>query len=187
MNDVSESMDGIADGTSFLLVQDGCDAETKKNNSRILTDIAVEFKNNKEKVIGNFFTVTGGGPVNFIKDECDIPKYIAKHEHELKKTEGENWGCDGCQNSGEECKERHRCNDCDFDFCETCLKKCEEPIPEEAKVPCMVLLNLETGKYSKPLEGSTDISRENILKTIDDYKNGKLTAKLLTSKAKGEV
>lgn len=68
--DISESMDGIEEEISFILVQDFLDPETRKINSERLLAIA---KSNDKKTCKLWFTANGGpGPIDFIKEEFHL-------------------------------------------------------------------------------------------------------------------
>lgn len=182
--DIAASMDGIMDGISFMLIQDLADKDQQSFNSAVITEVAKEMKVNEDKTVSKWFWASGGGPVNFVKGECDIEVAVAPHNcpkgQELKDTEdARGWGCDGCGKAGHTLKGRKRCADCDFDYCGTCYDKSKEPISESAKVPVMILLNLKEKCFYK--KSGVEINRDVILGFVEEFKNDKLEKKLLAS------
>merc|ERR1712151_1254285 len=189
MYDIGESLDGIMDGISLMVIQDYSDEAVQKQNSAALLEIAKDFKDRKDDSVKTFFTANGtGGPCGFIRSEARLLKPVAKPKFELtqlpmEKPEDRFWGCDGCEKGGEQATERYRNADNDFDFCEICIKECEKPLPEEAKVPKMILFNIKASKYYNPAEGKADVTKENMLAMIQDHREGKLTENTLASRA----
>jgi len=175
-------------GVSLMVIQDYSDEDVRKTNGGLLMEIAKDYKAREDKSINTFFTANGGGPIGFIRGEVSLPQVVAKHNHELvkkpmEKPEHKWFGCDGCRKDGEDCTERYRCDDCDFDYCEKCIVECEKPIAEEAKSAYMVMLDVKSGDYWMPVEGKRDISKENMLQFIQDKKDDKLEKKKLASQA----
>lgn len=69
VNDVKDSMDGINDGVSLLLIQNYVDDDAVKNqNSAMFYKFAGENKD----LFHKYFTVNGGGKEEFIRGECDL-------------------------------------------------------------------------------------------------------------------
>lgn len=176
-------------GVSLMVIQDYSEPDVKKTNGDLLMEIAKDYKAREDKSITTFFTANGtGGPTGFIRSEVSLPKVTTKHEHELtkrpmEKPEHKYWVCDGCRRAGENCTERYRCDDCDFDYCEKCIVECEKPVSEEIKVAHMVMLDVKNGDYWMPLEGKRDISRQNLLDFIIAKKDDKLEKKKLASQS----
>jgi len=101
-----------------------------------------------------------------------------KHEHPLEEKDiSGNWGCDGCNCSGESASKRWRCSQgCDFDFCDECYKKSQEkqvPLPAQ-----LMLVDIPSGGvfYDGP---SGEISVAALEKHLSDYKAGSLESKQL--------
>jgi len=176
-------------GVSLMVIQDYSDEDVKKTNGGLLMEIAKDYKAREDKTISTFFTSNGtGGPCGFIRSEVSLPKVITKHAHELvklpmEKPEHKYWSCDGCSKDGEECTERYRCADCDFDYCEKCIVECEKPVAEETKLAHMVMLDVKNGDYWMPVEGKRDVTKENLLEFIKDKKDDKLEKKRLASQS----
>jgi len=187
MYDISESMNGIDAGNVFLLVQDYSEADVKAKNSAMLLDLA----KNDSKLFDKFFTMNGGGECGWIRKEISLPVQPEEHVHPLTESDntGETkneWACDGCSSMGENFDKRHRCKGCDFDFCPDCLKECKNPISDALKVPRFVILDFLNGCYYKPLEGKTEITKENITAFSKDKADDKLTKETLTSRIEPE-
>lgn len=181
MYDVSESMDGIME-MSLFVVQDQASKEVQKVNTDFLTELAIQNKKNTDKIVQNFFTGNGGGPLGFIKGEIRMPSALSKHEHELPKSDrATGWICNGCRKNGANCIDRYRCEDCDFDYCEKCIVECENAIPEDMCVPKMVVLDVKNKKYFDPVGRYAEVNKENVLAFLQEVKEGKIESKLLAS------
>lgn len=196
MYDISESMDGIEENVSLMLIQDGCDQGVKDKNSEVLLNFA---KSNDKSSVKKFFTGNGGGPLGFIKGEFHLPALTPKHRHDLVKCTPENpgpidgayaggWCCDVCRAQyAPGHVNRNICSlaktDCkdNCDYCDACAKKCEEPVPEEAKVPQMLIVNVADRKYYKPMEGKTNFCEDNLKQLVLDFAAGSLTEKKFKS------
>jgi len=77
MYDISESMDGIEQNISFMLVQDFLEENLRNSNSEKLLAIA---KSNDKSVIKKFFTANGGpGPIDFIKEEFHLTSHTSQN------------------------------------------------------------------------------------------------------------
>jgi hypothetical protein len=108
---------------------------------------------------------------------CNLPEITSKHKHPLvKSTKDTQWFCDGCSGDGAELVGiRNSCDQgCDFDYCDGCVEKTNEPVGESLKIPQMVLYD-SWGSYYEPGKTFGDVTRGNILKFIEDYETGELT------------
>lgn len=74
MNDLSESLDGINDNASLVIMMERCSQATKDSVSATLMAIASaeQKKPANEKRAGLFFTGCGGGPVEVIRSKCSL-------------------------------------------------------------------------------------------------------------------
>jgi hypothetical protein len=108
---------------------------------------------------------------------CNLPEITSKHKHPLvESTKDTQWFCDGCSGDGAELLgTRNSCDQgCDFDYCDGCVEKTNEPVGESLKIPRMVLYD-SCGSYCEPGKTFGDVTRGNILKFIEDYETGELT------------
>jgi nucleoredoxin len=72
VNDFGESLDGINENSSLIVLMDDCDKDTQASLTAMLTEIAVgEFKKAEDdRMVEKFFTAKGEGPVDQIKSKC---------------------------------------------------------------------------------------------------------------------
>jgi len=70
MYDISESMDGIQDNVSLMVIQNYATEETKKSNSEMLLNIA---KENKSEKVKKFFTANESNKqTEFIRTDLNM-------------------------------------------------------------------------------------------------------------------
>merc|ERR1711879_25041 len=187
MYDVSESMDGIAKGHSFLLVQNYASEETKKANSEILLDIAI----NQKDLFHRFFTVNEEtGPTKFIHTQTGGKWLEKKPDFELVRVQNKSckyqrFGCDRCGTMGGQDPEGERMHNVEhsYDMKIECCNK-DWPVHTEAdKVPYMVILYLANEEYYAPHADYAAFSKANVEKFAQELKDKKLTAIKLGQKA----
>lgn len=71
--DISESMDGIEENYSQIVIQDFADQAVKDANSALVLALAKEAKEKKdESKVKCYFTANGGGPVGFVRQQCGL-------------------------------------------------------------------------------------------------------------------
>ena len=159
--DISESMEGIDENISLVIIQNYAESSIKEANSKLLLDFAT---NNKFDKVKKFFTInTNNGTTSYIRDDLGLPIKIEPHEHELKSIDNNSmWFCDGCRKRGQKATERHRCHDCDFDYCEECIKRVGKTLTSEQETPIMVLIDLRKRLFYKPCEEEDTITTENL-------------------------
>lgn len=184
MYDTGESMDGVEDGHSFMLVQNYADEDTKKANSAVLLDIA---KNQKD-LFNKFFTVnTSEGPTRFIRTQTGQEFFFGKPDFELTLTKNkkclyEFYGCNRCGEMSEH-DERYHNSEHDYDLCLDCWAKGFETPSEADKVPVMVVIDVVSNSYMKPAKGFEGFSKENVEKFAQDVKKGEAKKVSLGEKA----
>ena len=169
--DLSENTEGLNDSTSILVLMDHASSEVQ---SKVTEVVALVAEKHFEKF--KFFTGKGGGPLSNIRKLTNANRW-GKHAHPLlclgKGSHG--WYCDGCDGGGPDFL-RHQCAEgCDFDYCEACLAKSIETLPEEMKAPVMIMLDFGKSKaYYKPAEGFETVNEENLISFMEAYTNGNL-------------
>jgi len=133
----------------------------------------------------NFLIVTddAAGLANRIRGMMNLPKAageIETHKHPLALfTEGgDNWGCDGCGESGVG-KTRYKCTEgCNFDYCGECFAAQGKPREQEPQSPRLVLLDIpDNGGYYMSPEGP--ITSETVERFLADHKNKNMERKQL--------
>jgi nucleoredoxin len=175
-NDLGSTTKGIDSKSSLILFMEDSSKEEQKQYGEIMTQIATEEKSkpDNQQHCKNFFTATSGGPLPQIRKGCKMTMTVTKHEHELKKAEGSNWGCDGCEKGGENASGRFRCTEgCDFDYCDECHEKSNQK--SDPRPPALVILNLkDKGKYYK-IEPLEKVDATSIRAFMKDFAEKKLT------------
>lgn len=176
MCDISYSDEGLASKQSFVIVQNFSDEDVKEKNSTMLLDFATKYlsQDKSKHMIKKFFTINGtGGMVNEIRKSLQLGTPINHHHPMVEKSTGCEWFCDGCGNGSTQGFIRFRCEqDCDFDFCQKCLKKSREPLPESEKKPVMAIVNYEQEIGYFPQKGFESVDLQNIEQFLIDFING---------------
>lgn len=179
VNNLGVSVSGINDKPSLVVLMEAAATEVQQKLSESVQELAeTEFKADEaERPVQRFFVGTGEGPLAQIRKMGKLPALVQPHEHGVAAEKGENprWGCDGCGASGMG-KDRFRCTKgCDFDFCGDCHKASQSGLSDEQKKPRMLIFNLkDNGAVYAPLDGKDDVTADNMVAFIDDFKNAKL-------------
>jgi len=170
--DVAECMDGITDGFSLLLVQNLLDKDTKAKNSKMFKEVAKEHLDQDKPYVSKFFTVNGGGPVDFVRDQTFCPKVMEnpgegyvkmdpKSTYTINGQTGIPWQCDACTvKHAENSKERWFNEAKSSDYCEVCWEKCHEEKSEEDLKPFIKVLDLKNESFYDSLE--KEITKESV-------------------------
>lgn len=187
--DIKEGMTGIQGGVSLLLVQNYADDSIKTKN----TDMLIKFAKENKFLFHTYFTVNGGGQDMFIRHECDLEIHV-QHPHPVEKQpdtstaylkkagskeKAVNWRCNHCRYPGEGVKEHYHCKDCQYDLCEMCILDLKTTIPDEAKEPVLICLDLPNKKYYMPIK--PDVDEYNIKVMATNLKKGQLKGITLKS------
>jgi len=174
MYDVSESMDGIDGGVSFLLCQNYAPKETQDANSETLLDVAV----NNKGLFHRFFTVnTSADPCKFIRTQTGQMYAETKPDFEVTLTKSvdcpyKEYGCDRC-GGYKTCEQRYFNPQNQYDCCEECWAKPWAQPSDADKIPTMVAVDLKTNEYLLPADDAKEFSKENLEKFGQDIKDGK--------------
>jgi hypothetical protein len=144
VKDVAGDTAGLNSSVCLLALMEGADAAAVDAVRAAMKPLAEEY-NAKAKASGDdpeFLFYVGGpsskGICSRIRSLCNCPCPLTKHEHPLEPKEGRGgWGCDGCGEGGGD-EKRHRCDNCDFDFCEKCNSEAKDP--NDVTIPVTILL-----------------------------------------------
>ena len=142
VKDLAQDTDALNSSTCLIALMEGADAASVDAVREAMKPLAEEYIAKAKPSDPEFCFYVGGssatGIAARIRSMCKCLAPVVKHEHPLtpKDGGGGGWGCDGCMEGGE--GQRHRCVDCDFDFCDKCNAAAKDP--SEVTLPVTILL-----------------------------------------------
>jgi ribosomal protein L37AE/L43A len=170
---------------TLFLFQELASKETQEKNNDMLMEIAEWVKEETkpaDRKPSRFITVdkiTTDAEAAGYRTNLKLPRYANKDEHEMTKFElldgkgAKPYWCRHCHRKlVKSAMPNWRCEECNKNSCNLCYEISNREIDEKTRTPFVCMLHWNEAIYL-PVEGKSEVTKENVLGFIEDYQSEK--------------